>query len=248
MKKNSNLPDDYLAKIRAVCDGSAEDDQLYEAIANFCRQPNNRRRETFTCLFRKLQHLKGLKRVQYPGADTEIWIKVYEQIGSNFEPQERSKSLRSSLVTWINKKLGMEYADTEWMRKEQKGEPTLSLDYPVDKDDSVNSITLEALQFSEEPEPMEEAIQEEQKQNIAMLFQIVDDPENHLHSCPECTFKAVYEGYIFANPRKTLKQIASEFGVNQSSLRSFWHRACKKIFKELPPELKQTLKESIEDK
>ncbi|MDE5089015.1 MAG: hypothetical protein O4805_18580, partial [Trichodesmium sp. St16_bin2-tuft] len=38
MTKNSDSQDEYLAKIRNVCNGSAEDLELYEAIANFCRQ------------------------------------------------------------------------------------------------------------------------------------------------------------------------------------------------------------------
>jgi len=250
MTTNPNPLDEYLAKIRAVCDGTTEDAELYEAIAHFCRQPQHRRGVAFVPLLKIIQGLAGLTKSRHPDFEevlNDTWMKVYNLIDSEFEPPERSKSLRGSLVTWINTKLRLKFEQLDLWDKD-KTKP-LSLDAPVGSDRGENRMTLGDLLPGSGVEVVEEAISEsKQQENIAMLLKIVGDPKNYVRSCPECTFKAVYEGRFFADPPKTLKQIALEFGVNQSNLRSFWNRTAKKIYNELTPKLKQALREYLEDK
>ena len=273
MTKNSDSQDEYLAKIRNVCNGSAEDLELYEAIANFCRQTNDRKRRlAFVPLFKKIEKLRGLEKVSnsseyyhdYQDILQETWEEFYKKFPAEFEPA--GQSLKGSLVTWINEKLRLRYKVKDLFAKprtdNKANEPLTpkqrfnqilrskpkSLDAPNSSNDFDNDLTIFDLLESEDPGPMEEAIREEQKQNINMLLEIVDDSKYHIRSCPECTFQAIYQRHIVEKPPKTLKQVALEFRVNHSSLRAFWNRTCKKIFQELSPELQQNLRELIQEK
>jgi len=270
MTKNSDSQDEYLATIRSVCNGSAEDVELYEAIAYFCRQTNDRRRQlAFMPLFEKIQNLKGLKKPReyhndYQDILQDTWIQFFIKFPAEFEPA--GQSLKGSLVTWINEKLRLRYKVKDLFAKPRiynkteepltpkqrfrqilKSQPK-SLDAPPSSNDVDSDFTIADLLESEEAGPMEEAIREEEKQNINMLLKIVNDRKYHMRSCPDCTFKAVYQRHIVDKPPKTLKQIALEFGVNHSNLRTFWLRTCKKIFQELSPELRQQLRELIQEK
>lgn len=262
MTKNSDSQDEYLAKIRNVCNGSAEDLELYEAIANFCRQTNDRKRRlAFVPLFKKIEKLRGLEKVSnsseyyhdYQDILQETWEEFYKKFPAEFEPA--GQSLKGSLVTWINEKLRLRYKVIDLYpkyRDDNKGNKPLtpkqrfnqiirskpkSLDAPNSNNDFDNDLTIGDFLESEDPGPLEEAIGEEQKQNINMFLEIVKDSKYHMRSCPECTFQAVAQRLFFEEPSKNLKQVALEFGVNYSSLRTFWLRTCKKIFQELSPEL-----------
>lgn len=85
MTKNSDSQDEYLAKIRNVCNGSAEDLELYEAIANFCRQTNDRKRRlAFVPLFKKIEKLRGLKKLAIL-ASIIMTTKIYcRRLGKSF--------------------------------------------------------------------------------------------------------------------------------------------------------------------
>ena len=273
MGTNSDSQDEYLAKIRNVCNGSAKDLELYEAIANFCRQTNDRKRQlAFIPLFKKIEKLRGLTKVSnsskyyhnYQDILQETWEEFYKKFPAEFEPV--GKSLEGSLVTWINEKLRLRYKVKDLFdkpRTDNKGNKPLtpkqrfnqilrskpkSLDARVSSNDFDNDLTIVDLLKSEKAGPMEEAIGEEQKQNINMLLEIVKDSKYHIRSCPECTFQAVAQRHIFEEPPKTLRQVALEFGINYSSLRTFWIRTCEKIFQELSPELQQNLRELIQEK
>ena len=262
MTKNSDSQDEYLAKIRNVCNGSAEDLELYEAIANFCRQTNDRKRRlAFVPLFKKIEKLRGLEKVSnsseyyhdYQDILQETWEEFYKKFPAEFEPA--GQSLKGSLVTWINEKLRLRYKVIDLYpkyRDDNKGNKPLtpkqrfnqiirskpkSLDAPNSTNDFDNDLTIGDFLESEDPGPLEEAIREEQKQNINMFLEIVKDSKYHMRSCPECTFQAVAQRLFFEEPSKNLKQVALEFGVNYSSLRTFWLRTCKKISQELSPEL-----------
>ena len=274
MTKNSDSQDEYLAKIRNVCNGSAEDLELYEAIANFCRQTNDRKRQlAFIPLFKKIEKLRGLEKPlekfknyyhDYQDILQETWAELYKKLPAEFEPV--GQSLKGSLVTWINEKLRLRYKVKDLFAKPRNdnkaNEPLTpkqrfnqilrskpkSLDAPNSSNDFDNDLTIFDLLESEDPGPLEKAIREEQKQNMNMLLEIVDDSKYHIRSCPECTFQAIYQRHIVEKPPKTLKQVALEFRVNHSSLRAFWNRTCKKIFQELSPELQQNLRELIQEK
>ena len=262
MTKNSDSQDEYLAKIRNVCNGSAEDLELYEAIANFCRQTNDRKRRlAFVPLFKKIEKLRGLEKVSnsseyyhdYQDILQETWEEFYKKFPAEFEPA--GQSLKGSLVTWINEKLRLRYKVIDLYpkyRDDNKGNKPLtpkqrfnqiirskpkSLDAPNSTNDFDNDLTIGDFLESEDPGPLEEAIGEEQKQNINMFLEIAKDSKYHMRSCPECTFQAVAQRLCFEEPSKNLKQVALEFGVNYSSLRTFWVRTCKKISQELSPEL-----------
>ena len=262
MTKNSDSQDEYLAKIRNVCNGSAEDLELYEAIANFCRQTNDRKRRlAFVPLFKKIEKLRGLEKVSnsseyyhdYQDILQETWAELYKKLPAEFEPV--GQSLKGSLVTWINEKLRLRYKVKDLFDKprtyNKANEPLTpkqrfnqilrskpkSLDAPNSSNDFDNDLTIFDLLESEDPGPLEKAIREEQKQNMNMLLEIVDDSKYHIRSCPECTFQAVAQRHFFEEPPKTWKQVALEFGVNYNSLRAFWLRTCEKISQELSPEL-----------
>ena len=194
----------------------------------------------------------------------ETWAELYKKLPAEFEPV--GQSLKGSLVTWINEKLRLRYKVKDLFAKprtdNKANEPLTpkqrfnqilrskpkSLDAPTSSNDFDNDLTIFDLLESEDPGPMEEAIREEQKQNINMLLEIVDDSKYHIRSCPECTFQAVAQRRFFEEPPKTLTQVALEFGVNYNSLRAFWKRTRKKIFQELSPELRQKLRELIQEK
>ncbi|MCH2051177.1 MAG: hypothetical protein MK289_22805 [Trichodesmium sp. ALOHA_ZT_67] len=262
MTKNSDSQDEYLAKIRNVCNGSAEDLELYEAIANFCRQTNDRKRRlAFVPLFKKIEKLRGLEKVSnsseyyhdYQDILQETWEEFYKKFPAEFEPA--GQSLKGSLVTWINEKLRLRYKVIDLYpkyRDDNKGNKPLtpkqrfnqiirskpkSLDAPNSTNDFDNDLTIGDFLESEDPGPLEEAIGEEQKQNINMFLEIAKDSKYHMRSCPECTFQAVAQRHFFEEPPKTWKQVALEFGVNYNSLRAFWLRTCEKISQELSPEL-----------
>ena len=246
MTTNPNPADDYLAKIRAVCDGSTEDEELYEAIAHFCQQPEKKRPKAFTPLFKKIQGLKGLKRLQNPDAGAEIWIKVCQQIGSEFEPQKRSQSLRSSLVTWINRKLRMQYADADWCRKEQRrlkketgGRPTESFDAPIDKYDNGNGMTLADLLPSQEPEPMEKAVEEENRENQEQILRKVYEVTDHPPEYPQCTFGEISKR-LCEEPKKIWEDIKAEFNIPMKyQLRGWYSRKAKTIFAKIRKSLQE---------
>ncbi|MDY7008228.1 MAG: hypothetical protein SWX82_30950 [Cyanobacteriota bacterium] len=226
------MDDNYLNKIRAVCDGSSEDRELYELIENFCRQPENRRGIAFVPLLKKIEGLKGLtysKHRDFWMILQDTWVKVYQQIASDFEPQEQSKSLQSSLVTWINKKLRLKYEEKDLWNKAKP----LSLDALLNGDRD-NKNTLGDLLSSLEADPMEQAIQEEEHQKLEQRLKKLYALTDHHPKYPECTIGKIFERLSRNN---TWKQIKAEFGIPPKfQLRNWFHRQYQKIRKSLEEE------------
>ncbi|NEP77746.1 MAG: hypothetical protein F6K17_05525 [Okeania sp. SIO3C4] len=223
--------DSYLDKIRAVCDGSNEDRELYELIENFCRQPENRRGIAFIPLLKKIQGLKGLKQSKHRDFGMilqDVLVKVYQQIASDFEPQEQSKSLQSSLVTWINRKLGLEYRERD-LWKQPKPKP-LSLDVLFNSDNDSKNTLGDSLSSSE-PDPMEQAIQEEERQKQEQKFKKLYALPDHPPKYPQCTIGAIAQRLSRNN---TWKQIQAEFATPPGyQLRNWFYRQYEKIRRSL---------------
>ncbi|NEO53035.1 MAG: hypothetical protein F6K54_08035 [Okeania sp. SIO3B5] len=226
--------DNYLAKIRAVCNGSSEDRELYELIENFCRQPEDRRGRAFIPLLKKIQGLKGLtrsKHLDFGMILQDTWVKVYQQIASDFEPQEQSESLQSSLVTWVNQKLRLKYREKELWKKPKL--QTRSLDVLLNGDRE-HKNTLGDLLSSLEADPMEQAIQEEEHQKLEQKLKKLCAFPDHPPNYPECTIGKIAQRL---SKKNTWKQIKAEFDIPpEYQLRNWFHRQYKKIRKSLEEE------------
>lgn len=250
-----------LAKMRQKQDGSKEDDRLYQLIENFCQQCSNKikRSKAFSPLLAEIQKLPGLAKPSYPHPDysdilQETWFQVSQKICTEFEPM--GKSLRSSLVLWINEKLQLKYkviglfstgkkSRNENQPKTAKQELSelirqkpLSIDAPVSGNfDESKPLTWEETLAAAGSNPMEQMLQQEEQERQQKLQAKIQEAGCYPEGYPECTCGEIARRRIVQTQK--WKEMAAELKIPQGTLAAHWHRKCKPLL----AEIRQTLQE-----
>jgi hypothetical protein len=152
----------------------------------------------------------------------------------NLELAEAGAELvRKKFVNWYNLILKRDCIDL-W--REQKNRPKpVELDRPIGEDgDLVGDIVAD----SDNPSPLEKAIQEENKRILQEVRHDFDKWLRELEDCrsnqhPSCNCGELYRRRILREPPQRWNDIARELNIPFGTITAHWHNHCKPLLREI---------------
>ena len=221
---------------------------LRRLIEEVCQHPDGsqKRRKAMHRLLLEFQHLPGLLKSTHPDylqALNQTWEWIGRYLCSTFE--QRTASLQTSLVRWIN---GYLY----WRIRDLQSSETLtpiSLDQTLNDDEAGTFLDRLSENGLSTPiiyglEGYIEQLQKQKIQRIGLQLEnyIQQDPDRKLRDCyphkyPHCNCQWLSQKRCLQEPPETFEQIAQAANMKLTQVTNHWYGRCQPLLQTIAKDL-----------